>query len=914
MSNILVSGVLVNPFNRPLPNAIITLTSISNSFTVLTGANVTSRTNDAGEYEFHLQPGNYAVYVAKDSYRDFYGAITTTATTPPTTLNVLLKQNAMEAELPPDLVEFFQQVQNQVVVVGNGADEAARIASEKAKEAALSEQNSGAYSDAAGQAASSAGSSAATAEEIANKLGDLEQLIRDAGYAPVDSFEQGYILTSIGQALRQESSGVFYSWRGEYPKVVPPGSTPETTGGISRTAWVDVNDLTLRGQISSEDGVSIVGNATDRRQLSFVTASSFGFTGIGNEASLGLQFLDYCSQKNMSAIFDIDVNLDGMVFKGNNVNISGPGKIKGWWYIKGDIIANQIDPVTIGIAGDWTQFPIGTTTFSGNFSKYKAGDNIMLSLNGSGSSGTTQTGELNQIGVHFSTVVSATAAQVVIAHPTRFKFDTIKFTRFTGRKYLGSVSAGTFVLNGDFSWLQEDQMIRIENIDASDGFQNSKFYFEYTRVKYATSTQLILTDALFNDHSNPWVVAADFCKNINIDNANISTLQTVAVDGSTVTNVRANRLVNDYLYDFNHNILRLKGNTPNLVNWTFPRNGVIRSITAEGATGNTDNACAKMMSPVNVDFDGLAATDYGISGGVQSINGFFVDALFTPYRNWGSINASGIRAAKSRGGLGVWFVGVKRLNISNISASSHSRIFQCMNVFGDIECSEGFFSSDNEYVELKVNAKYMQTTGDKHAVFSGAVKGTNGDNDNRCIIVAGSSRNSIAQDIYLDGLRCLSTDPNDTFIHAQNVTDFVATNCRDFVGLANSVTFGSNLAGEITIDNHRLRNPIANSGTRSGGLSSEAMIKIGAGGGNTSAWDRNHLVLGNTHVYPEGGRLKMNIGQPTAEGQGYYLSRRVEVPIAQNAGGQVGDWASGNGYLYVVQSANLWKRYKGEDF
>lgn len=259
MSNILVSGVLVNPFNRPLPNAIITLTAISNSFTVLTGANVTSRTNEAGEYEFHLQPGNYAVYVAKDSYRDFYGAISVTATTPPTTLNVLLKQNAMEAELPPDLVEFFQQVQNQVVVVGNGADEAARIATEKAGAAAVSESNADTYKTEAKNAASTSSESAAISQEIANQLGDINKIIKDAGFEPVDSFEQGFTLTSIGQALRFESTGVFYSWRGAYPKNVPVGSTPEMTGGISRTAWVDVNDLTLRGQIKAPDGGEIVG-------------------------------------------------------------------------------------------------------------------------------------------------------------------------------------------------------------------------------------------------------------------------------------------------------------------------------------------------------------------------------------------------------------------------------------------------------------------------------------------------------------------------------------------------------------------------------------------------------------------------------------------------------------------------------
>lgn len=109
-------------------------------------------------------------------------------------------------------------------------------------------------SSTATQAASSAGASAAISEEIANKLGNLEQLIRDAGYVPVDSFERGSILLNIGQALRLESNGVFYSWRGEYPKVVPPSSTPESTGGYGQTAWVDVNDLTLRSDLAQPTG------------------------------------------------------------------------------------------------------------------------------------------------------------------------------------------------------------------------------------------------------------------------------------------------------------------------------------------------------------------------------------------------------------------------------------------------------------------------------------------------------------------------------------------------------------------------------------------------------------------------------------------------------------------------------------
>ncbi|CAI2146022.1 Prophage tail fibre N-terminal [Serratia fonticola] len=330
MSSILVSGVLVNPFNRPLPNAIITLTSISNSFTVLTGANVTSRTNEAGEYEFHLQPGNYAVYVAKDSYRDFYGAITTTPTTPPTTLNVLLKQNAMEAELPPDLVEFFQHVQNQVVVVGNGVDEAAKIAIEKASEAAASEKSAGAHSTVAGQAASSAGQSATISQEIANQLGDINQIIKDAGFNPVDSFEQGFTLISIGQALRHESTGIFYSWRGSYPKTVPVGSTPERTGGVSKTAWVDVNDLTLRSQITSADGFAIVGSGeTTLDKILSIDPRMFGAHSITDE---GYETFDSTAAFQTAINYAKSKNIRFVKFSGK-YNITG---VSGYFNTPGD--------------------------------------------------------------------------------------------------------------------------------------------------------------------------------------------------------------------------------------------------------------------------------------------------------------------------------------------------------------------------------------------------------------------------------------------------------------------------------------------------------------------------------------------------------------------------------------------------
>jgi hypothetical protein len=72
------------------------------------------------------------------------------------------------------------------------------------------------------------------------------------GLQHVGSFSYGYTLKDSSQALLN-SDGKFYVWRGQFEKIVPVNSTPETTGGISPEAWVDVNDLTLRSSLASSN-------------------------------------------------------------------------------------------------------------------------------------------------------------------------------------------------------------------------------------------------------------------------------------------------------------------------------------------------------------------------------------------------------------------------------------------------------------------------------------------------------------------------------------------------------------------------------------------------------------------------------------------------------------------------------------
>ena len=67
----------------------------------------------------------------------------------------------------------------------------------------------------------------------------LRRSYAEAGYNIVaGSFENGGTVTTKTDALLFEAEGKAYIWGGTLPKVVPPNSTPATTGGFSNTAWV----------------------------------------------------------------------------------------------------------------------------------------------------------------------------------------------------------------------------------------------------------------------------------------------------------------------------------------------------------------------------------------------------------------------------------------------------------------------------------------------------------------------------------------------------------------------------------------------------------------------------------------------------------------------------------------------------
>ena len=92
---------------------------------------------------------------------------------------------------------------------------------------------------------------------------DMNTAIVAAGYITIDSFQQGADLpnnelTQRNHVLLDETTGEYYRWDGDLPKQVPAGSTPQSTGGIGKGAWVSVGDASLRSDIKNGNG-SLIG-------------------------------------------------------------------------------------------------------------------------------------------------------------------------------------------------------------------------------------------------------------------------------------------------------------------------------------------------------------------------------------------------------------------------------------------------------------------------------------------------------------------------------------------------------------------------------------------------------------------------------------------------------------------------------
>ncbi|CAI0694528.1 Prophage tail fibre N-terminal [Serratia fonticola] len=154
--SILVDGILKSSAGNVIGNADIVLTAISTSLVVLGGTPLSIKTDADGRYSFTLHNGNYAVSVSRDGNNWFSGMITVTDLTVPKSINALLLQDAMMAEIPADYWSYFQAQTGILFTSFGKIDEAVTITTDSRNVAVIARDEAVAARDIAKESSENA--------------------------------------------------------------------------------------------------------------------------------------------------------------------------------------------------------------------------------------------------------------------------------------------------------------------------------------------------------------------------------------------------------------------------------------------------------------------------------------------------------------------------------------------------------------------------------------------------------------------------------------------------------------------------------------------------------------------------------------------------------------------------------------
>lgn len=154
-----------------------------------------------------------------------------------------------------------------------------------------------------------------------------QEKLSSMGWKLMDSFQDGATLTEADQALRwalPDGDGEYYRWDGTFPKEVPAGSTPESTGGVGIGAWIGIGDATLRSELAKPTAPTIIGakdiigqDTTLQKYIDkinrAVVLTELSYLSVGSNWTAAFQFINDNSSINCLIIpagtYDSDVEL-----------------------------------------------------------------------------------------------------------------------------------------------------------------------------------------------------------------------------------------------------------------------------------------------------------------------------------------------------------------------------------------------------------------------------------------------------------------------------------------------------------------------------------------------------------------------------------------------------------------------------
>ncbi|MGH2622090.1 MAG: hypothetical protein ACRDE7_00310 [Sphingobacterium sp.] len=222
----------------------------------------------------------------------------------------------------------------------------------------------------------------------------MPAILRDIGFRPASfDFVSGGTIGMNDRDLAvlwplPSGDGDWYYWEGALPKSIPANSSPATTGGVADGAWRPVGDITLRGQLASNDankGAALIGNfhgGTVQQALQYVTPSMFGIapqlraaTGMTDYGVQLQAMIDYAVANNLYVDTQVPGTVGGLdsnvgFYTTKPINLTGLAGLRGVLpiYVDGNTFVDTLGFKYAVVVAD-ADYTSGGNTIIGNTTK-----------------------------------------------------------------------------------------------------------------------------------------------------------------------------------------------------------------------------------------------------------------------------------------------------------------------------------------------------------------------------------------------------------------------------------------------------------------------------------------------------------------------------------------------------------------
>ena len=639
-----------------------------------------------------------------------------------------------------------------------------------------------------------------------------------------------------------------------------------TTFAADESKWISNGDNALRQALASPHGAAGVGlsyGGTVENALQYVVP-------LATTSNAVLAAFEYAGLHGLS------VEIPDGVYTGADIFYSKPVSVvlrQNAFLDFGVEISGReaMKSNSVTLAGDFSVFPAGTTTFSGNFSAYAPGNIVMVELSAGGS----QT--YNEAGFDFAVVHAASSGQLVLATGTRLAYRAPKISKLSNvARHVGTIGRDSITIPGDYTALfSVGDVLRIENIDGNGGVEGSAFYFEFAKVAEIDSTQITLEARTIQPYVNPWLVKTDFIRGVKISGGRIKRLTVKHVDSSFLFALDVDRAIYSSWYRYQVvGGIRRGLQEPSTSNATWLFNGSMSDIYCGGSLSSTDNAAFKVMSCPNMQL-------LNISGGntkatAQGNYGVFVDFFYTPYRVWNeNLQAENIRGETPNGGSdrGVWMTGVRNGDLE--ITGGHVFLQSLVDVGAEVRCADKQLEiADIVRSTVKGSCKFAVWKGGVDSSLDVTVRDTLGNSFGRNCWATGGGKNPETGAVYSIGSNN-EFNVNNFSLNAADITLFiqaqdfplVGAGCRDKSGLAKSVEFGAAVTNMRMAPNF-LRNEVPVS---SSWVSARVKGYLNFDGN----YQDGGFIMDNNYFFAAAGKFRIHTAKPTSSGAGVVVGSQT---------------------------------------